>query len=164
MPILLLYLVATLGITWFQSETGPFDGDPVVLDAAPARPVQDRCRDRMDAARSQAARSADFPEFARGELRTDDNPGGRGGVWYRLELADGSRYGAGLSGPQGGGIVDTDWQNLNGTVEPADCFSHFRDQAGRSGFVAAVDPDTVRRRAFQLVFEQALDDCLEMTE
>ena len=164
MPILLLLVLAAAGLGWFESRPCPFTQQEELVPAAPERSWQDRCKDRFDAARSEAAEDADFPDFARGELHTDDNPGGLGGVWYRIELPGGVRYGAGVSGPQDGEIPDVEWYSLNGAISPTDRFSLWKDEGGRSGFVAGVDPYSPRREAFQLVLRQAIDDCLEMEE
>jgi hypothetical protein len=179
MPILLLILFAVVGLEWLKSDCCPLagDADSEIAFQPPARSWQDRCRDRLDAARSEAATDGAFIEFARGELRTADSPGGPGGIWYRLELPTGVRYGAGVSARQEGDIPDVDWYSLNGAVEPdrlavwkdgavepAERLSMWKDAGGRSGFVGANDGDALRRTAFQLVFQRAIDDCMEMDE
>ena len=173
MPILLLFVFAAIGLGLY-SPCGlggcPLfgGGDDTLVAAAPAdpRPWQVRCLSRFDAARSEAADAGNFPEFARGELLHNETTGG---VWYRIER-DGLRYSAGISGVQEGDIPDVDWYSLNGAAEPTGAqapsgrFSLWRDQGGRSGFVAGLDGDPIRRAAFELVFQRAVDDCMEMSQ
>lgn len=172
MPILLVVLLAAFTLGWLDRgsdcEAGADDVlavDLVDLDDAPAPPTwQAQCRARFEEARADVALITAQPALTRAEVRTDEGPGGTGSVTYTVTLPDGQQLCATVSGVQPGDVPDNDWYSLNGATPPADAFSYWKDQGGRSGAVAGKGGTAVERDAFKLVFQSAIDDCLELDE
>lgn len=172
MPILLVVLLAAFTLGWLdrgdadvREVSEVFPVDLVDLDDVPAPPTwQEQCRARFEEARADVALINGAPFVARAEVRTDEGPGGLGGVSYDVTLPGGQRLCAIVSGLQPGGARDHDWYSLNAPVEKEGAFSVWKDQGGRSGAVAGQGGTATERDAFKLIFQSAIDDCLELDE